>query len=212
MLNLFPQDTIHLYPTEYAKDYLTFAKIPEKNQIEVTDYISKEFLNIKNKTIDDSKKENLISFYAHKSNDFTKIVLQNLKNKYNYQFLALENYSTEELIDIFCRSKVFLDFSYFPGKNKMHREASVCRNIILTSNFGAARSKKDVNIKDEYKFFISEDSLLVVEDKIRDCIENFDKYIVDFDEHREEAFKEKETFDKNIKVLADRIKGELNYD
>lgn len=208
LLNIFPENTIHLYQAQYIKDFLTFARVPEKDQIPVTDYISEEFLNIQNIQIDDSKKENLISFYVPKGNEFTLVVLQHLKEKYNYQFLPLENYSTEELINIFTRSKVFLDFGYFPGKNRMYREASTCRNIIFTSPFGAARDKRDVNIKDKYKIFPNDDNIIVVEDRIKDCIENFDKYIIDFDELREEVFKEKEIFDKNIKVLADRLKEE----
>lgn len=208
LLNIFPENTIHLYQSQYAKDFLTFARVPEKDQIPITDYISEEFLNIQNIQIDDSKKENLISFYVPKGNEFTLVVLQHLKKKYNYQFLPLENYSTEELINIFTRSKVFLDFGYFPGKNRMYREASTCRNIIFTSPFGAARDKRDVNIKDKYKIFPNDDNIIVAENRIKECIENFDKYIIDFDELREEVFKEKEVFDKNIKVLADRLREE----
>lgn len=90
----------------------------------------------------------------------------------------------------------------------MYREASTCRNIIFTSPFGAARDKRDVNIKDKYKIFPNDDNIIVAENRIKECIENFDKYIIDFDELREEVFKEKEVFDKNIKVLADRLREE----
>lgn len=208
LLNFFPPNTIHLSPTKYADEYLSFAREPKENIITVTDYISKEFLNLKKIS---TPKENLITYYAPKGNQFTNIIVEELKKKYNYAYLPLEHYSTKELIDILSRSKVFLDFSYFPGKNRMHREASVCDNIIFTSSLGAAKYKEDVNIKDEYKFNPVRDNLKVVEDKIHDCIENYDKYILDFKEHKEESLKEKEIFDKNIKNLAERIKKEFEF-
>lgn len=208
LLNFFPPNTIHLSPTKYADEYLSFAHEPKENIITVTDYISKEFLNLKKIS---TPKENLITYYVPKGNQFTSIIVEELKKKYNYTYLPLEHYSTEELIDILSRSKVFLDFSYFPGKNRMHREASICDNIIFTSNLGAAKYKEDVNIKNEYKFNPVRNNLKVAEDKIHDCIENYDKYILNFKEHKEESLKEKEIFDKNIKNLAERIKKEFEF-
>lgn len=208
LLNFFPPNTIHLSPTKYADEYLSFAHEPKENIITVTDYISKEFLNLKKIS---TPKENLITYYVPKGNQFTSIIVEELKKKYNYTYLPLEYYSTEELIDILSRSKVFLDFSYFPGKNRMHREASICDNIIFTSNLGAAKYKEDVNIKNEYKFNPVGNNLKAAEDKIHDCIENYDKYILDFKEHKEESLKEKEIFDKNIKNLAERIKKEFEF-
>lgn len=208
LLNFFPPNTIHLSPTKYADEYLSFAHEPKENIITVTDYISKEFLNLKKIS---TPKENLITYYAPKGNRFTSIIVKELEKKYNYSFLPLEHYSTEELINILSRSKVFLDFSYFPGKNRMHREASICDNIIFTSNLGAAKYKEDVDIKDEYKFSPIGENLKAAEDKIHDCMENYDKYILDFKEHKEESLKEKEIFDKNIKNLAERIKKEFEF-
>ena len=90
----------------------------------------------------------------------------------------------------------------------MHREASGGGNIVLTSNLGAAKRREDVNIKDEYKFDIGKKGLEEAEKKIVECIENFDEKIKDFDEHREEAFREKEVFDRNIKGLAEKLKND----
>ena len=183
--------------------------MPEENIFPVTDYISKEFLSLKNTPLPPSSaKENLITYYAPKSNVFTTTICKDLAEKYNYSYLPLESYSTEELINILKKSKIFLDFSFFPGRNKMHREASGGGNIVLTSNLGAAKRREDVNIKDEYKFDIGKKGLEEAEKKIVECIENFDEKIKDFDEHREEAFREKEVFDRNIKGLAEKLKND----
>ena len=208
LLNFFPPNTIHLSPTKYADEYLAFAHEPKENILTIPDYISEDFLKLKKIS---TPKENLITYYVPKGNAFTTVIVKELEKKYNYSYLPLEHYSTEELIDILSRSKVFLDFSYFPGKNRMHREASICDNIIFTSKLGAAKYKEDVNIKDKYKFNPIGENLEVVEDRIHDCIENYNKYILDFKEHKEEALKEKEVFDSCIKVLAERIRKEFEF-
>lgn len=208
-LNVFPPNTFHLLPTKYAEEYLEFAHVPKENIITVPDYISQEFLDLKTKEKEFEKnKENIITFYIPKSNSFTSVVLdQLLKEEKDYEIIPLKGYTTEELIKILSRSKIFLDFSYFPGNNRMHREASCCGNIIFTSQEGAARNKIDVNIPDKYKFEISEENVEKVKNEIKDCMKNYSTRIRDFDEHREEAFQEKEVFDKNIKKLANSIKG-----
>ena len=204
-LNVFPKDAIHLYPYEYVKRYLDFAHIPESNRIKVTDYISEEFLNQKDNYNINIPKEHLVTYYQAKGNIFTDKVMEVLRNKYHFTTLALKGYSTEELINIYTRSKVFVDFSYFPGKNRMFREALTCNNIIFTSDLGAAYYQKDVNIKREYKVSPVYDDPEKVADKIFAKAGDFTVLSDDFYDVKQEVFKEKEIFDKNIKELAKKF-------
>ena len=205
-LNIFPKDAIHLYPYEYVKRYLDFAHVPESNRMKLTDYISEEFLNQKDNYNVNIPKEHLVTYYQAKGNIFTDLVMEQLREKYRFTTLALQGYTTQELIDIYTRSSVFVDFSYFPGKNRMFREALTCNNIIFTSDLGAAYYQEDVNIKQKYKISPVYDNPEKVADRIFEAASDFSALSEDFYPVKQEVFKEKEVFDEHIKKLAQRIK------
>ena len=61
-------------------------------------------------------------------------------------------FNTKQIINIYNKTKVYLDFGYHPGKDRMPREAALFNNCIITNKKGSAKNKLDIPINDKYKF------------------------------------------------------------
>ena len=93
-------------------------------------------------------KKNIIC-YSNKSNDFVK----KISNYTNYKMIELKNLNSSKIINIFQKTKIYLDFGYHPGKDRMPREAVLFNNCILTNKRGSAGNnmiyplKNSINLK-----------------------------------------------------------------
>ena len=57
-----------------------------------------------------------------------------------------------EVQELFKKSKVYIDFGYHPGKDRIPREAAVNDCCIITNREGSAKNNIDIPIFDKYKF------------------------------------------------------------
>ena len=132
------QASFHLMQSFYVFDY--FKQF--KNKHLLNDYQNIRFS--KNKKKD---KKNIIC-YSHKSNSFMDL----LKKKINANFIILKGYNKNQISKIFKKTKIYMDFGYHPGKDKMPREAVLFDNCIITNLKGSANNSQDIPIKRKYKF------------------------------------------------------------
>ena len=53
--------------------------------------------------------------------------------------IKLSGFNTKQIINIYNKTKVYLDFGYHPGKDRMPREAALFNNCIITNKKGSAK-------------------------------------------------------------------------
>jgi len=75
-----------------------------------------------------------------------------LINKYpQFEFIPLQKLSRDQLIQLYCSSKVYIDFGHHPGRDRIPREAAVLGCCLITSRKGSAANPIDIPIDDLYK-------------------------------------------------------------
>lgn len=185
----YTDDTIHLYQSYYAEDFLKSKGA--KNIIPIFDYLSDDYFNEKNL----KEKKNRIC-YSIKGEYIANKIKPLLPD---YEFVMLSNMKREGVIDCLRQSKVFIDFGHHPGKDRIPRESAILNNCIITNKKGSANFYKDIPIIDMYK--IENDNVDKIVNLIRDCIEKFNERIEDFHSYREEIKNQKNEFFQQVKNI-----------
>jgi hypothetical protein len=129
-----------------------------------------------------SKKENIVVYNPKKGFSFTKKIIKFAKD---IIFVPIDNMTREEVINLLKKSKVYIDFGYFPGPERMPMEAAILGCCVITGKRGCAAFFEDVPIPDEYKFEDIEENIPKIVDKIKDCLENYEERYKDFENYRE---------------------------
>lgn len=198
----------HLYNCEYVHDYLLNHKVDSKKMSYLCGPIDIEEKNKKEYT---TVKENLIIYNPAKVSPYIiEKILNYMKRNYpQYRFKALKNLSHEEVLDYLKRAKVYLDLGYFPGPERMPREASMNYCNIITSTMGAAKNEVDVPIPQEFKFDLKKANVPKICNLIVDMCENYYSYTKKFDKYRQKTKNQIDNFSKDIDKLK-KVITELN--
>ncbi|OUQ31573.1 hypothetical protein [Massilimicrobiota timonensis] len=186
----------HFYNCEYAKQYLINHGVKEENTLYLCGPINSEFFN---QTIDLSKKENIILYNPKKGIEFTKKIIQKLKdNEINAQIIALENMNYHQLMMFYSKAKIYIDFGFFPGPERIPREAVTMYCNIITSTTGSAKNNSDVPIPYEFKIDAKDDNLDRIVLKIKNMLVNYNDDIPRFEQYRKKVIDQRRLFDEHI--------------
>jgi hypothetical protein len=99
------------------------------------------------------------------------------------KWVALENMSPQEVRSLMADSKVYVDFGFHPGKDRMPREAAVNGCCVIVGMRGAAVIHQDIPIPNAYKFNMDPFDMAGVILTIEDCMLNYEKRIKDFESY-----------------------------
>ena len=192
------KDMIHIARSKYAMDTLTKKGL---KPIEVACTVSDEFFE----PYEEEPRWNTVLYngVGFKLTPFQKAVIEMCKAQYHIKFLPLINFKRPKLIEIMRRSKLYIDFGEFSGRERLPREAALCGCCVLTSNLGAAGYFEDVAISDRYKF--DDTQLAEAVERIREIIRNYPTIKTDFDEYRISLCKDREIYPKQVKELCDAL-------
>lgn len=185
------QASFHLMQSYYAYD---FFKQKLKNIKILYDYQNEKII-LNSKNIKHSK-ENLIC-YSHKCSDFIHLV----KEKSNNKFIKLQNYNQKQIIDIFKKTKIYIDFGYHPGKDKMPREAALFNNCIITNRRGSAKNSVDIPISNNFKFKEKKSNIQSIVNLINTMLNNYNSELKKFKQYKSKIKNEKKTFEKDLKKI-----------
>ncbi|MFN3978013.1 MAG: hypothetical protein ACK4J2_05110 [Sulfurihydrogenibium azorense] len=149
-------------------------------------YLPDYYINLKfieeSVNVELSKKENIVVYNPKKGFFFTKKIIDFDKS---IQFIPIENMKREEVIKTLRKAKVYIDFGFFPGPERIPKEAAMMGCCVITGKRGSAAFFEDVSIPDKYKFEDKEENIPKIVKKIKDCFENFEERYKDFDYYRQ---------------------------
>lgn len=186
-------DSLHIAHSYFSLDFLTKNNFKILGQIQ--DYMDDMFYE--NYEIKDYKKD-IVIYNGMKNGEF----LQKIKSKSkDLEWLEMKNMTLSEIADCMRKAKVYVDFGYHPGKEKMPREACLLDCCLIIGKEGSAKFKEDMPIKDEYHFEKEDENIPQIINQIRDCIVHYETKIKDFSEYKSELLREKETFVSDVKKV-----------
>lgn len=186
----------HLCQSYYAIDYLKPKKL--NNILYLSDYINDTFM----KENDNKQKCNKILYNPKKGYTFTKRIIEKASD---LEWVPIKNLTTTQVKELLLQSKVYIDFGNHPGKDRFPREATISGCIVITGKRGSAKFYEDVPISDEFKFKDSIKNIDKIVTKIRECLDNYDTKIKEFDGYKEYIKGEKGQFKKDIDTIFVKV-------
>lgn len=181
--------------SEYAREFIRDALgVPQKAIHELSDYINLDYL----KNTHGCTREDVVLYNPRKGYEVTSRMIE----KYpDITWVALEGFTREEMAERMHTAKVYVDFGYHPGKDRIPREAAMCGCCVITNRRGSARNDVDVPIPPEFKF----DEPYKM-DEIRGCImscfDDFENQTHKFEPYRIWIADEKRRFDEEVLASA----------
>jgi hypothetical protein len=109
--------------------------------------------------------------------------------------------NSSEMLNKLLEGKVYIDFGNHPGKDRIPREAAMCKCCIITNKKGSAFYQEDVTIPIEYKFEEINDNIPNIIIQIKDCLANYSSKINDFKDYRTKITNEEKIFTDCVKSL-----------
>ncbi|MBN9298383.1 MAG: hypothetical protein J0I41_15360 [Filimonas sp.] len=187
------QVDLHLVQSAYAEDHLRKHGIT--NIAHLSDYLNAAFL------YDDAaptERKNMVLYNPKKGMQFTQQIIDRSKELYWFPLINLTPMQVAEA----CRTaKVYIDFGHHPGKDRFPREAAISGCCIITGKKGAASFEKDIPIADKYKFEDKPESILLIIDRIKYCLDKYDQATEDFENYRDIIRKQQSEFQQNLREI-----------
>lgn len=181
---------LHCYQSEYAQNFLLNNNFQEL--LPLSDFINTEFIN-NNYII--NEKENKILYNPKKGYKFTKKLIA-AAPELNWK--PLVGFTRKELINELRTAKLYIDFGYHPGKDRIPREAVSSGCCIITNKAGSAKFFEDVPIFSQYKIENPKKNILDILNQIKNIFNNYDDVKSDFDFYRNQIKKEKIVFEEQV--------------
>lgn len=165
------REVVHLAQSRYAEHFL--LNRGAQYIYPLTDYLNKshfhdlKFPNRNNQVLFSPKGRGVV--------EQLKLVEPGLK------WIALENLAPLEVRTLMASSKVYADFGFHPGKDRMPREAAVNGCCVVVGMRGSAAIHQDVSIPNAYKFDTDQFDMARVIMTVEDCMLNYEARIKDFE-------------------------------
>ena len=133
-------EVINAFQSEYAQWWLHEHHFP--NIVPLKDYINTDHC-----TFDESsKKEDIVLYNPKKGMEFTQKLISAAPD---IKWVPLQGMSREQLIEVLKKAKIYIDFGYHPGKDRLPRECVMNGWCVITGMRGAAAFFGDVAIPEK---------------------------------------------------------------
>jgi hypothetical protein len=144
------------------------------------------------------EKKDIIIYNPRKNDDFLQEIIS-LTPDLNW--VALTGMTQQQVADWMSQAKLYVDFGYHPGKERMPREAGIMRCCMIIGKTGSAAYQQDMPIAEKYRFDKNQNNIPLIIERIKDCLINYDKAINDFKPYRQAIYHEKEKFIDDIQTV-----------
>jgi hypothetical protein len=106
----------------------------------------------------------------------------------------------QQIIELFRKSKLYIDFGFFGGPERMPKESVHNGTLLLVGKRNAAKNDFDVAIPNEFKIKDYNNEEVVVE-KIKYMLNNYDLLIGQFEPFRKKILALEENFIRAIREI-----------
>lgn len=186
----------HWYQSQRTKEYLDTKELCNPAQY-LCDYVADVFFeNLPE--IENFDKKDIITYNPKKGFDKIEPIIKLLPQ---YQWVPLSGMTRIEMRDLLRKAKLHVDFGYFPGRDKIPREALISGCCLLTGREGTSGFKEDLGIPEIYKLHENEITPEIVIEKIRHIMTNYDSVKNDFTSFRAFVLSEKQRMLDDIRGL-----------
>lgn len=153
------------------------------------------------------KKENVIAYNPKKADEtlIRKVIEYVRKFDTSLQFIRIEDMNLEEVKNTLLRSKVYMDLGYFPGPERIPREAVSLYCNIISSMTGAAANNTDVPIPLKFKFDIKDENIEQIAKTVIFLISNYEENIFQFDKYRAKVRRQIENLDNEVNEIIQML-------
>ena len=186
------KNALNCYQSEYAQHFLISNKF--KEILPLSDFINTDFVLQEELGL----REDKILYNPKKGFKFTKKLIQNTPH---LKWVPLENMTVDELKKEFQTSKLYVDFGYHPGKDRIPREAALNGCCVITNRCGSANFFEDVAIYNQYKIDEKRTSMIKIIRKIEETLVNYSNCISDFNFYKDRILNEEILFEKQVKDI-----------
>lgn len=184
---------LHFCGSKYAYQYVSHI-YPAENVFYLVEPISKDFLD--NNSIINKIRKDIVLYNPAKPSDRMNLLL----NRGKFKFVPLKGYTPLELIQKYIEAKLYVDFGYFGGPERMPKEAAYWGCNLLVANHNAASNDFDVAIPSNYKIDDNE-SIEVVEEMIQNMLNNYEEHNVHFIFFKDKVRNLEQNFIQQIKEI-----------
>ncbi len=185
-------NVVSAYQSEYAQNFLQNNGFNELVAL-------KDFINIEHcSSFAKENREDIILYNPKKGLSFTKKLIRMTPD---LRWIPIENMSRKDVILLMKKAKIYVDFGFHPGKDRLPRECAMNGLCIITGKRGSAAFFEDVPIENKYKFdeCISDKSMIV--QTIRETLCNYETAVDDFNFYRFMISQEKAEFERQVNQL-----------
>ena len=195
-----PNKTVtHWYQSQRTKEFL-LTQNHENDIAYLCDYVTELFFdNLPN--IHHFPKENIITYNPKKGLDKIEKYMALLPQ---YNWIPLSGMTREQMRDTLRKTKLHVDFGYFPGRDKIPREALISGVCLLTGRDGTSAFKEDLGIPEKYKLHTDEMQPEKVTELINHTMNNYDDVFAEFLDFRTFVMNEKDSMIENTKKLFNK--------
>ncbi|MDR0542775.1 MAG: hypothetical protein LBH19_11285 [Dysgonamonadaceae bacterium] len=127
-------------------------------------------------------------------------IMSKLLRRTDLQFVPIRGLKAPEIIELFRRSKLYVDFGFFGGPERLPKESVANGTMLLVGRRNAAKNNFDVAIPGQYKIKAWNNEQLVV-DKIKYMLEHYDDLIHEFDPFRSKISELERNFVRSIEEV-----------
>jgi hypothetical protein len=186
------KDIVHCYQSMYANHFLLKNHFTEIYPL--LDFINDEFCD--KSTF--SNKENIILYNPKKGLKITKTLI---KNSPELKWVPLVNMTRTEVGNTLRKGKLYIDFGYHPGKDKIPREAAISGCCILTGLQGSAKYFEDIPIPLKYKKDEKDFNPKEIINEIHNIMNNYDSVIKDFEAYHKIILESRLNFKNQVSKI-----------
>ena len=193
---------VHMYNCEYVHEFLVQSNVNAENMHYLCGPLEKRFYKVPEAGIRE-KKKSVVAFNPAKVNaDFVvKITNRVAEINKEIKFVGVKGMNRTEVFETLASAKVYADFGFFPGPERMPREAAALYCNIITSNVGAASNYDDVPIPQEFKFAPMEENVREISKLIVDMCDKYDNYTKYYCQYRKKINMQIERFEADIQEI-----------
>lgn len=185
------KNVLHIAHSYYSQAHLLEKGI--KPVARIADYMNEAFFDLAKMQ---QEKEDIIIYNPKKNDDFLDELIRQTPG---LNWKPLQNMTPENVADWMSRAKLYIDFGFHPGKERMPREACIMRCCMIIGKTGSAAYREDMPIPEKYRFEKEDRMLPAIIARIKACLENYAEAITDFAPYREALHQEEAQFAEAVK-------------